>query len=192
MEFAPDGARAGAPERWKLSRNVERRSGGVELTQTTQPEQSAAVPVVTELLTIAYLMELETVANYLAASVNLDGIRAQEVARALAADVEEELDHARRLAERLNQLGAVVPGSRDLIAEQDSLQPTGSSTDVEAVIRGVLEAEKTAIAHYRQLIETTDGVDWVTQDLAISILADEETHRRLLESFLREYEDESG
>jgi bacterioferritin len=164
----------------------------VELTQTTQPEQPAAVPVVTELLTIAYLMELETVANYLAASVNLDGIRAQEVARALAADVEEELDHARRLAERLNQLGAVVPGSRDLIAEQDSLQPTGSSTDVEAVIRGVLEAEKTAIAHYRQLIETTDGVDWVTQDLAISILADEETHRRLLESFLREYEDESG
>lgn len=136
-------------------------------------------------------MELETVANYLAASVNLDGIRAQEVARALAADVEEELGHARRLAERLNQLDAVVPGSRDLIAEQDALQPTGDSTDVEVVIRGVLAAEEAAIVHYRQLVETADGVDWVTQDLAISILADEEAHRRLFEGFLREYEAQS-
>ena len=162
------------------------------MTQAIQPRQAAAAPVVTELLTIAYLMELETVANYLAASVNLDGIRAQEVARALEADVEEELGHARRLAERLNQLDGVVPGSRDLIVRQSSLQPTGDPTDVEVVIRGVLEAEDAAIAHYRRLVETTDGVDWVTQDLAISILADEEAHRRLFEGFLREYESVSG
>lgn len=64
-------------------------------------------------------------------AANLEGIHGQEVARALAADTDEELVHARRIAERLNQLGAVVPGSRDLIAEQDSLQPTGDSTDVE-------------------------------------------------------------
>jgi bacterioferritin len=158
------------------------------MTQATLPERHATATVMTEALTIAYLMELETIANYLAASVNLDGIRAQEVARALAADVEVELGHARRLAERLHQLDGGVPGSRDLIAEQDFLQPTGDSTDVEAVIRGVLEAEDAAIAHYRQLVEAADGVDWVTQDLAVSILADEEAHRRLFESFLREYE----
>jgi ferritin-like protein len=38
------------------------------------------------------------------------------------------------------------------------------------------------------LIDDTDGVDWVTQDLAISILADEEAHRRLFEGCLREYD----
>lgn len=145
-----------------------------------------------ELLTRAYLMELETVANYLAASTNLDGLRAQEVARALSSDVEEELCHARRLAARLNQLGAVVPGSYALLREQGSLQPVADLTDVEAVVRGVLEAEQTAIAHYRELIDDSDGVDWVTQDLAISILADEEAHRRLFEGFLREYDAESG
>jgi bacterioferritin len=59
---------------------------------------------------------------------------------------------------------------------------------VEGVIRGVLEAEEGAIAHYRALIEESEGVDWVTQDLAISILGDEEAHRRVFESFLREYE----
>lgn len=59
------------------------------------------------------------------------------------------------------------------------------------MIRGVLEAEEAAIDHYRQLIETTDGVDWVTQDIAISILADEEAHRRLFAGFLREYDGQS-
>ena len=132
-------------------------------------------------------MEMETVANYLAASTNLDGVRAREVARALAGDVDEELGHARRLAARLNQIGAVVPGSHEFLREQASLQPAADSADVEAVIRGVLEAEEAAIAHYRRLIDETDGLDRVTQDLAVSILAEEEAHRRLFEGFLREY-----
>jgi len=157
-------------------------------TQREQP--TAATTARIELLTRAYLMELETVANYLAASANLDGVRAQEVVRALAQDVDEELGHARRLAARLSELGAVVPGSNALLREQDALQPPSNSADVEAVIHGVLEAEQAAIALYHELIEAADGADWVTQDLAISILADEESHRRLFESFLREYEQE--
>jgi len=162
------------------------------MTASMQHESTKAATGHVELLSRAYLMEIETVANYLAASTNLDGIRAQEVVRALAGDVEEELGHARRLAARLNQLGAVVPGSHELLREQDSLQPRADSADVEGVIRGVLEAEEGAIAHYRTLIEEADGVDWVTQDLAISILADEEAHRRMFESFLREYERDGG
>ena len=35
-----------------------------------------------------------------------------------------------------------------------------------------------------------DGVDWVTQDMVIEILRDEEGHRRLFQGFLREYEAE--
>ena len=163
------------------------------MTASTRVDQlTTAMTGGVELLTHAYLMEMETVANYLAASSNLDGLSAQEVVRALAGDVEEELGHARRLAARLKQLGAVVPGSHALLREQDSLQPHSDSTDVEVVIRGVLEAEEAAISHYRELIEAADGVDWVTQDLAISILADEEAHRSLFESFLREYERDSG
>ena len=158
------------------------------MTVSAQRERPRAAETAgADLLRRAYLMELETVANYLAASTNLDGVRAREVARALGVDVDEELAHARRLAARLNQLGAVVPGSHELLREQGSLQPPADSADVEAVIRGVLEAEEAAIAHYRQLIAETDGLDWVTQDLAVSILADEEAHRRLFEGFLHEY-----
>jgi bacterioferritin len=139
-----------------------------------------------ELLTRAYMMEIETVANYLAASVNLDGIGAQEVVRALQADIEEELEHARKLAWRLKQLDAVVPGPPAVKLVQDTLQPSPRQTDVGDVVRAVLEAENAAIDNYQRLILETDGLDWVTQDLAVSLMADEEAHRRLFKGFLQD------
>ena len=51
------------------------------------------------------------------------------------------------------------------------------------VIKGVIEAETGAIEHYNRIIEVTDGVDWVTQDMVIAILHDEEGHRRLFEGY---------
>jgi bacterioferritin len=53
----------------------------------------------------------------------------------------------------------------------------------------VLAAETVGIDHYNRIIEAADGVDWVTQDMVIDILRDEEGHRRLFEGFLREYEE---
>ena len=67
-----------------------------------------------EELTKAYCMEVETVTNYLANSIVLDGVRAEEIKKALAADVNEELLHARSLGERIKQLGGTVPGSLKL------------------------------------------------------------------------------
>jgi bacterioferritin len=59
---------------------------------------------VVEMLTKAYWMEIETVISYLAASVNLDGVRAQEIKQSLEEDVEEELGHAHRFARRIKEL----------------------------------------------------------------------------------------
>ena len=137
-----------------------------------------------ELLQKAYMMELETVTNYLANSIHLDGVQAEEIKRALADDVSEELGHARQLAERIKQLGGRVPGSLELGRSQESLQPPIEPTNVEAVVDGVIEAEAEAIAHYRLIVESTDGFDFVTQDLAIRLMADEEQHHRQFEGFL--------
>jgi bacterioferritin len=140
------------------------------------------------LLTKAYWMELETVMSYMANSINPDGVRAQEIIEALEGDIEEELGHARRFAERIKELYGVVPGSMDFQPEQSYLQPPESQVEIVPVIKGVIEAETGAIEHYNRIIETCEGVDWVTQDMAIEILHDEEGHRRLFEGFLREYE----
>lgn len=143
---------------------------------------------IVELLTTAYWMEIETVTNYLAQSSNLDGVRAKSIAEDLAADVGEELGHAKLFAERIKDLYGTVPGSADFPRDYDQgLQPNGDATDLVSVIKGVIDAESGAISHYTRIIEATDGVDWATQDMVIAILRDEEGHMRTYERYLREF-----
>lgn len=162
-------------------------------TRTASPgilseEQTAKRDEIVALLTKAYWMEVETVMSYIANSINPDGVRAQEVREALEADVDEELGHARQFGQRIKELYGVVPGSEAFQAEQQTLQPPGQQTDIAHVVRGVIDAETGAIEHYNRIIEATDGVDWVTQDMTIQILHDEERHCRLFEGYLRELE----
>src|SRR4029079_106821 len=135
----------------------------------------------------AYWMEMETVINYVSASVNLDGIRAREIAESLQREVFEEFAHARMLAGRIKDLNGVVPGSMNFIPVQEVLQPPKRQTDVVHVINGVIEAESDAIGHYTNIAKETDNFDPVTQDMVLGVLRDEQGHRRLFEGFLSEY-----
>src|SRR5215204_3379708 len=135
-------------------------------------------------------MELETVISYISNSINPDGVRAREVVEHLQEDITEELGHAQQFGERIKELYGVVPGSLDFRAEQSYLQPPEEQTDIVHVIKGVIEAETGAIEHYNRIIEFSDEIDPVTNDMVIAILRDEEGHRRLFEGFLREYENE--
>ncbi len=143
-----------------------------------------------EMLTRAYWMEIETVMSYISNSINPDGVRAQEIIESLNTDIQEELGHAREYGARIKELYGVVPGSLDFKAEQSYLQPPDEQTDIVHVIKGVIEAESGAIEHYNKIIEFCEGRDPVTQDMVITILRDEEGHRRLFEGFLREYKAE--
>src|SRR5437660_11744119 len=116
----------------------------------------------------AYNMEVETVINYLANSLQLEGVRAEFIKQALATDIQEELGHAQQLGNRIKQLGGSVPGSLRLKMTQKTLQPPTDTTDVVDVIKGVLQAEEDAINHYKSIAKLTEGEDYVTQDLAIT------------------------
>jgi bacterioferritin len=143
---------------------------------------------IVDLLTQGYWMEIETVMNYISNSVNLDGVRAEEIKKSLGADVAAEIGHAQQFAKRIKTLSGHVPGSFSFKASQKSLQPPSDTTDVVTVIKGVIDAEQGAIDHYTRLVQTCDGVDYVTQDLVIQILTDEQDHLREFEGFLKEYE----
>jgi bacterioferritin len=153
-------------------------------------EHSEQRETIIEMLTKAYWMELETVISYLTNSTNPDGVRAQEIIESLRGDIEEELGHATQFAQRIKELYGVVPGSMDFTPEHTYLQPPTQQTDIVHVIKGVIEAETGAIEHYNAIIEYTEGIDPVTNDMVIAILRDEEGHRRLFEGYLREYEAE--
>ena len=164
---------------------VRSASQGILSDDRTEQRQQ-----VIEMLTRAYWMEIETVMSYIANSTNPDGIRAREIVESLQRDVQEELGHAQQFASRIKELYGVVPGSMDFTPEQSYLQPPAHQTDVVHVVKGVIEAETGAIEHYNLIIDKTDGVDPVTNDMVITILRDEEGHRRLFEGYLREYEAE--
>src|SRR5215204_4138957 len=166
-------------------------------TPTAHPRQGILSPDMSEerdqliqLLSKAYWMEIETVMSYLANSINPDGVRAQEIKESLEEDIQEELGHAQQFGERIKELYGVIPGSLDFSAEQSYLQPPAEQTDIVHVIKGVIEAETGAIEHYNHIIEFCDDKDLVTQDMVITILRDEEGHRRLFEGYLREFEAE--
>jgi bacterioferritin len=152
------------------------------------PDKTEQREKIVAMLKKAYWMECETVINYMTNSTNPDGVRAQEIIESLKADIQEELGHAQQFAQRIKDLYGVVPGSLDFTPEQGYLQPPDEQTDIVTVIKGVIEAENGAIDHYNQIIEYTDQIDPVTNDMVIEILHDEEGHRRLFEGFLREYE----
>ncbi len=141
---------------------------------------------VIELLTQAYCMELETAANYIANSTNLDGVRAEEIKKSLAADITTEIGHAQQLGQRIKQIGGLVPGSGKLNMG-GQIQPSDDTTDVVGVINAVIKAEQAACQQYKKIIQVTDGEDYVTQDLCIRLLADEEEHLVLFRGFLKEY-----
>ena len=164
---------------------TNRGSEGI-LSQEMAEKREAIV----DLLKAAYFMELETVMNYVTNSINPDGVRAQEVKESVEEDIQEELGHAQQIAARIKELYGVVPGSLEFKASQDTLQPPDDQVDIVHVIKGVIDAEDGAIQHYTRIVEETEEVDPVTQDMFIAILHDEQGHRRLFEGFLREYEAE--
>ena len=54
--------------------------------------------------------------------------------------------------------------------------------------KGVIEAENGACSQYDKIIALCNEFDYVTQDLCVTLLGDEQEHRREFIGFLKEYE----
>ena len=132
----------------------------------------------------AFEMEVEKVESYLEASANAEGMQALSLRVILEREVEDELQHARRLGERIKALGGTVPGSQQLKDSQNLTQTPADSSDVFSIIGGVIAAEEAAIEHYRNLVEITEGHDRLTCTLATELLKDEERHRQEFKGFV--------
>lgn len=153
-----------------------------------RPKAEKPTEAIIQALNKAYWMEVETTLNYIANSIDLDGVRAEEIKKSLLTDITVEIGHAQSLGRRVKELGGRVEGSMAFTPMQLTLQPPKRSTDVIAVIQGVIDAENAAIRQYNETIRLCEGIDYVSQDLCIRLLADEEAHRQEFRGFLKEYE----
>jgi ferritin-like protein len=133
----------------------------------------------------SYAGEFETLQNYVAHAVDLEGTIAETVGTSLEASISQRLKNVRRLARRITVLGGRVPGSLELTRSQNYLQPAAEKADPLAVLRGILRASEAAIAQYEKIIALTEGNDYLTQDLMIDLLSQERDQHRLFMSLLR-------
>lgn len=138
-------------------------------------------PEIVEMLKTAYAAEVQSVEDFLATSVWLDGPGSRQIAQALDVYIPGKLIQAKKIARRLKQLGVNSPAS---FASTQKILPPPDHTDPLPAVEGVLEAQRQAISRCEKLIRACERKDFATQELAMEILADEERHRALFEGFL--------
>ncbi|GGC61762.1 ferritin-like domain-containing protein [Undibacterium terreum] len=96
---------------------------------------------------------------------------------------QEEEGHADQIAERIVQLNGEPDFNPASLTERSHAEYDDSS-DVQAMVRANLIAERVAIESYRQMIEKIGDSDPTTRQMLIGIMAVEEEHADDMKDFL--------
>jgi bacterioferritin len=131
--------------------------------------------------------ELVCVLRYTQHSIAGTGLASEGVKAEFAQHAKEEMEHVMVVAERINQLGAAPNfDPKDLASRSASEYATGSN--MVAMIRENLIAERIAVDHYRELIRFFGDNDPTTRVMIESILAVEEEHASDMQDLLATHE----
>jgi bacterioferritin len=127
-----------------------------------------------KILNEALASEILCVLRYRHHQVIAKGINFPQVAAEFKEHAASEEEHVMQLAERIDQLGG-DPDMNPATITPRSPTEYGSATDLIAMIKEDLVAERIAIDFYRQMVQWFQA-DPTTRRLLEKILADEEEH----------------
>lgn len=116
----------------------------------------------------------------------IKGMDADTLRPVLEGQSTDELGHAGKLAERIIQLGGrPVAHPLQLLKSCGCgfTEPPSKRTDLQRVIKEVLEAEACAIAFYSKMAEKYRGTDLVTHEIFEDLLKDEVSDEEEWERF---------
>jgi len=130
---------------------------------------------IVELLNGALATELVCVLRYKRHHFTARGLAAPQVAAEFLVHATEEAGHADLLAERIVQLGGEPDFSPATLLER-SHADYDDSTELKAMVRANLVAERVAVETYRQMIVLVGDKDPTTRRMLEGILHDEEEH----------------
>ncbi len=135
------------------------------------------------LLNDSLATELVCVLRYKRHHYTADGLYSPKIAEEFMVHAKEESAHADRIAKRIVQLGGKPDFSPDTLTKR-SHAAYDESTDLKAMIRANLIAERVAIEAYSQLIALIGDKDSTTRRLLEDILEDEQEHADELADWL--------
>jgi bacterioferritin len=130
---------------------------------------------IVKLLNDALATELVCVLRYKRHHFTAKGLSSPAIADEFLVHANEESAHADRLAERIVQLGGEPDFAPDRLADRSHAQYDESS-ELKAMVRANLVAERIAVETYRQMIALIGDKDPTTRRLLEDILGDEEEH----------------
>jgi bacterioferritin len=140
-----------------------------------------------DILQTVLATELVCVLRYTQHSIAATGLASEGVKAEFAQHAKEEMEHVMTVAERINQLGSTPDfDPKDLASRSASEYATG--TNMVAMIRENLIAERIAVDHYRELIRFFGDDDPTTRVMIESILAVEEEHASDMQDLLATHE----
>lgn len=138
---------------------------------------------VVRLLNDALATELVCVLRYRRHHFTAKGLSSPKIAEEFMVHANEELAHADRLAERIVQLGGEPDFNPKGLLDR-SHADYDASTDLQAMIKANLVAERIAVESYRQMVKLVGDKDSTTRRLLEDVLADEEEHAEELSDWL--------
>lgn len=140
---------------------------------------------IVRLLNDALATELVCVLRYKRHYFTAHGLASPRIAEEFLAHANAEAGHGDRLAERITQLGGLPDFSPDSLSAR-SHADYDESSDIKAMVRSNLVAERVAVEAYRQMIDLIGDKDPTTRRLLEDILVDEEEHADELADLLDE------
>ncbi len=140
---------------------------------------------IVQLLNDALATELVCVLRYKRHHFTAHGLAAPKIAEEFMVHAQEESGHADRLATRIVQLGGAPDFSPDSLLAR-SHAAYDDATDLKAMVRANLVAERVAVDAYRQMIQLIGDKDPTTRRMLEDILADEEEHADELADLLEQ------
>ncbi len=136
-----------------------------------------------KLLNDSLATELVCVLRYKRHHFTADGLASPKIAEEFLVHANEESAHADRIATRIVQLGGKPDFSPDSLTAR-SHAAYDDSSDLKAMIKANLIAERVAIEIYSQIIALIGDRDSTTRRLLEDILSDEQEHADELSDWL--------
>ncbi|MDH8702031.1 bacterioferritin [Dysgonomonadaceae bacterium PH5-43] len=115
----------------------------------------------------------------------VEGPMRVQVEAELLEHAQEELDHADRVAKRIIELnGTPILNPVEWTKLARCKYEAPEDPYVENILAQNIRGERCAIQRYQEIADFTYKTDWVTHNIAVSILAEEVEHEKDLDDFV--------
>jgi len=142
-----------------------------------------------ELLIDNAAAELTTYYYYTILRVNLIGLEGEGIKEIAETARIEDRNHFEALVPRIYELGGKLPDDMKVFHDRSACPPArlpDDPTDIQAMLKILVEAERCAVLGYTNICNLTAGKDHRTYDLALAILNEEIEHESWFSEFLGE------